>query len=223
MPSVGTRPRAATEPETQARTQPQTRGEVKPATKVRVKPITTPDPRPGVKPQEFPELKQPKPPPPTKTKTKLKTPPSLSDEQKRRVIAEADTKAAWVQGKLHSKPVIHVIFGKNGVYDHTVLLGAPPEGTVMAEGKGQAYRSITLTHGVPPSRPVQIEGGAVDATISPTRTGRGVTIRFVHDDSVRPRKERAQFRINRKSLGPGRSFDLGADIVSDRRGRHLRL
>lgn len=149
---------------------------------------------------------------------------SKDDQETRRLISEADTKAAWVQGELHGKPVIHVVWGKNGQYDSAVLVGPVPEGVVMAKGKGQAYRSIRLTQGIPPSRPVQLEGGAVDPVVEPTKDDRGVTIRFVHDDSVKhASKEKPQFRINRRGGRSSRGFDLGADIVRDRRGRHLRL
>lgn len=120
---------------------------------------------------------------------------------------------------------MHVVFGKAGVYEHAVVMGAIPEGVVMAEGKGQAYRTMRLTEGVPPTRPVTFEGGAVDPTVYPTTDDRGVEIRFARDETNKPRekKERPMFRINRKAKGQGRSFDFGADIVRDRRGRHLRL
>jgi hypothetical protein len=131
-----------------------------------------------------------------------------------------------VQGKLNDKPVIHVVFGKNGVYEHAVVMGSPPPGVVLAEGKGQAYRSIRLTEGIPPSRPVHLEGGAVDPIVYPTGDDRGVEIRFARDPDNKPPKkdkEKPMFRINRKGGRSSRGFDLGADIVRDRRGRHLRL
>lgn len=49
---------------------------------------------------------------------------------------------------------------------------------------------------------------------------RNVTIRTVADHE---HKEKPRFSIHRKASGAGRGRDLGADIVKDRRGRHLRL
>jgi hypothetical protein len=47
-----------------------------------------------------------------------------------------------------------------------------------------------------------------------------VIIRTVPDHEL---KEKRRFSIKRRAAGPGRGRDLGADIVKDRRGRHLRL
>jgi hypothetical protein len=59
--------------------------------------------------------------------------------------------------------------------------------------------------------------GAMDVQDVDTRR---VGIRQVPD---KPRKEKPMYRINRRRGGGGRGIDMGADIVRDRRGRHLRL
>lgn len=51
---------------------------------------------------------------------------------------------------------------------------------------------------------------------------RRVTIREV-PDTTRPKKEKPLFSIRRRSSRRSGGIDLGADIVADRRGRHLRL
>ncbi len=159
----------------------------------------------------------------------------LSIEERRKAIKQADTKAGWVQGKLHGKPVTHVIYGTRGDYKHTTVLG-PVEGVPMAKGKGQAYKSMTLTHGIPPDRPVKVEGGAVDPVVSPITGRRGVKIDFLPDKTVRhgkviirevhePEKARKpkapKFLRGKRSRGIVQ--DLGGDIVRTKRGRHLRL
>ena len=49
-----------------------------------------------------------------------------------------------------------------------------------------------------------------------------VTIRTVPDKERTP-KEKPRFSVHRRAAGASRGRDLGADIVKDRRGRHLRL
>lgn len=162
----------------------------------------------------------------------------MSNEEKRRLVAAADTKVAWRQGSLHGKSVYHVVFGKEGEYNHLVLVGDVPEGAVLATGKGSALRSIRLTRGIPPKQPIKLEGGAIDPVVSPIRDRKGVKIDFVPDKSVKhlgrgvtirqvaAEKEKPvkpRFSIKRRSAGSGRGIDMGADIVRDRRGRHLRL
>lgn len=191
----------------------------------------------------------------TKFKNRIK-PKSMSESVTRELIAGADTKLGWVQGSLNvdgkKLPVSHVVYGKAGHYNKATIVGKVPEGVPMVTGKGQAYKSIKLTKGIPPDKPVMIEGGAVDPTVIPDK--RGVVIRFIKDKDANEwakrrnridldgfdtrqvrirtvleketrRKEKPQFRINRnrKASGGGRGIDLGADIVRDRRGRHLRL
>jgi hypothetical protein len=59
---------------------------------------------------------------------------------------------------------------------------------------------------------------SIEANKSPTTGRRGVTIRSVPDSENKPRKERQKsHRFN-----PGRTVELGADIVRSRRGRHLK-
>ncbi len=55
------------------------------------------------------------------------------------------------------------------------------------------------------------------------RTGRGVVIREVNGKPKKEPKTKPKFQIKRKANGSGKGVDLGADIVRDRRGRHLRL
>lgn len=122
--------------------------------------------------------------------------------------------------------------------DKVVVLGKTPEGATIAEGKGQAYKSITMTRGIPPSQPTRFEGGAIDPVVSPIPGHkRGVKIAFVPDKEVyrkgnisiveRPatakeeRKERPGRVATRKSAP--RSRYLGADIVQEGFRRHIRL
>jgi hypothetical protein len=58
--------------------------------------------------------------------------------------------------------------------------------------------------------------------LSGVDTKRAVVVRVVKDKERAP-KEKPRFSIKRKASGAGRGRDLGADIVRDRRGRHLRL
>ncbi len=147
----------------------------------------------------------------------------MTDSEKRHLIAAADTKVTWQQGYLHGEPVHHVVLGKDGQFEKVTVVGAKPEGAISAKGKGQSYRTVTVAKGIPPDRPIKIEGGAVDPVVSPIPGKKGVEIRFVKDESVkREPKPNRMFKINRRS-GSGRSINLGADIVRDRRGRHLRL
>lgn len=205
-------------------------------------PKEVPEPQPFPQPKPYPTPETPVPiPTPTPTDTekppvpKIDAPPiekvpprgkNQTDSEKRDIIAAADTKAGWVQGSLtiHGKkvPVSHVVVGKDGEYQHMVVTGALPEGVPLAKGKGQAYESITLTKGVPPTKPVMLEGGAIDPVVIPEK--RGVTIWFIPEKDVKERrKPDKRFTINRRGQGIGKSRDLGMDIVRDRRGRHLRL
>ncbi len=199
-----------------------TQPEPSPEDKTKEKTPTPSDAPPKTPPSIFTPFPTPEPPGERKPPDKGHPPsPGETDEEKRRAIAEADTKVTWQQGELDGKPVHHVVYGKNGEYKKTTVLGAAPKGAIVAKGKGQSYQTVTVARGIPPSRPVMFEGGAVDPVVSPTREGRGVTIRFVKDTSVK--KQKPMFSINRRTKGSGRAFDLGADIVSDRRGRHLKL
>ncbi len=148
----------------------------------------------------------------------------MDDSEKRAIIASADTKVTWQQGKLHGEPVHHVVVGKDGQFEKLTVLGPAPEGAIVAEGKGQSYRTVTVAKGVQPKQPIMLEGGAIDPVVSPlSGNKRGVQIRFVPDKDVkRERKPNKMFKINRRN-STGRGVDLGADIVYDRRGRHLRL
>jgi hypothetical protein len=119
-----------------------------------------------------------------------------------------------------------------------VVLGKTPEGATIAEGKGQAYKSITMTRGIPPSQPTRFEGGAIDPVVSPVPGHKkGVKIAFVPDKEVyrrgniriverpatakeeRAAKEGSRHVATRKSV----PRYLGADIVQEGGRRHIRL
>lgn len=193
-------------------------------------------PRPGMPRVEVPRVRIPKfEPRGTESRRRGK---EDTEEEKRRRIAEADTKVTWQQGYLHGEPVHHVVLGKDGQYEATTVLGAAPEGALVARGVGQSKRTVIVAKGIPPDRPVQLEGGAVDPTVSPTKDRRGVRIDFTPDESVRryrhnvtvreipaikEKEPKPRFSIKRRSARASRGRDLGGDIVRDRRGQHLRL
>jgi hypothetical protein len=152
-----------------------------------------------------------------------------TDEQKRDIIRDPrNTAFAWVQGKLRGEPVFHVgVIKPNNEVVQLTVVGPAPQGAIRATGPGQSMKSITMTTRGQLRQPVRLEGGALDPVITPVQGERKVAIRFVKDETNRERapKEKPLFSINRNrgSRGGRGGRDLGADIVSDRRGRHLRL
>jgi outer membrane biosynthesis protein TonB len=196
-------------------------------------------PKPAPKPAPAPV---PKPTPtPTPKPKPLLLPKRATDTEKREYIKQAAAGGAfaWQQGKLHGKPVWHIVVSPFTQQDKITVLGKTPEGATIAQGKGQAYKSITMTRGTPPAQPVKLEGGAIDPVVSPIPgKKRGVTISFVPEKEVyrkgniriverpaTPKEEKATTRRGNVRVATRKSAPryLGADIVVDKRGRHIRL
>jgi len=112
---------------------------------------------------------------------------------------------------LNGKAVWHVVTEPYSKATHLYVVGAAPQGAKIARGAREAYKTITQLSGRPPRQAVELEGGAVDPTIS-GRDGK-IQISFKPD-----RKYRRKWpKIKEKPT------DIAPDIVETRkRGRRVR-
>lgn len=181
-----------------------------PVTKTPIFPVT---PIPPVIPPP------PTPPPPPK----IPHAGMAADKEKRQAIKEAKGSAAsWPQGELDGKTVWHtIILFPNNKTRHIIVLGDRPEGAEYYPGPREAYRSISLLWGKGPSKPVTVEGGAIDPTIHPTMGGKKVTITFEQDKRYAKQRHFPQNKTRVKQS------DLAEDIEEVTKGgvtrRHIRI
>jgi hypothetical protein len=224
---------------TQALTQTATRTLARTATKPAVREAT----RTAV--AEMTRLKKPR--------KRLELPSGSDDEKLERIRSSKGGAFGWTQGKLHGKPVHHIVVSPFRQKDKFTIMGNRPEGVTFAAGKRQAYKSISLMKGQPPDQPVKLEGGAVDPVVSPVRGRKGVRIEFFKDTKIggikpktthqKGKKESAEKKTvyqkgnvriseeprrlsslhSRRQKVEPRTVELGMDIVQKGRKRRIRL
>lgn len=151
-------------------------------------PTNPPRPSAPDTPPRIPPSITPPPEPPTLPPFTPKYPKnrSLSDREKRRVIAESGGAIAWKQGTVTKQgggrqdrwDAIVNPYSSNEQY--IMVLGKPPRGaTIVKRGPRSAYATAQMLYGQPPKRQIRVDSGLEDVTV--TAEGRKINVRFTPD------------------------------------------
>ncbi len=151
-------------------------------------PTKTPGPKPPPKPPPKPK---PRPVPEIPIKPPVKPPSRLffpgkgiptREADKRQLLAKVKGFVARRRGALGGQSVWRINYYPYRPKDTLVLLGAAPEGARLITGRGSVAASAILLRGVPPTKPIYSDTGAVDDIIS--AQGRRIIVGSVKDTGI---------------------------------------
>ncbi len=154
----------------------------------------------------------------------------MSEDKARDMVKRSGGAITWRMGQVGGKDRWDVIINpgsRNARY--IMILGSPPQGaTVVRRGKGSASATAQMLRGSPPARPVRVDSGIMDITVTP-KGGRMLHLKFKPDPQQRTTGDitigsgKSILKKNRGRVKPGRSINVGDGIVMNTRTGRSRL
>jgi hypothetical protein len=142
--------------------------------------------------------------------------PGATEKEKREFANSVDGLVARRRGELNGQSLWLIDYYPYGDKDKMTLLGSPPKGAKPASGKGSLKASATLIRGIPPSKPLYRDTGAVDDIIS-HKDGK-IVVESVPDEKVKRGRGRPPKARNVMAI------DVGGGIEVDKHGRgHIKI